>query len=241
MPCRYVGAQVVGHRAEAVARAVGQDGVDGAHVVGHQPIADGFRAAGVVAGHAADGAAGVGRWIDREEQLFAPQRGVELAEHHAGFHQRRVLLRIDVQDAAQVLAAVQHQRAIHRLAALAGAAAARQHRHAVFARDRQGGGHVVDGFRDHHAERLDLVDRGVGGIAAAIGGIEQHRAADVAAQALGQAGVAGGDHAPRIWASGLLPLPLREGVGGRGPGRLPGDRPIAPSPQPPPARGGGGV
>ena len=38
-----------------------------------------------------------------------------------------------------------------------------------------------------------------------------------------------------------LPLPLREGVGGRGRAWVPGDRPSAPSPQPPPARGGGRV
>src|SRR6185437_835293 len=38
----------------------------------------------------------------------------------------------------------------------------------------------------------------------------------------------------------LLPLPLREGDGGRGRARVPGDGPFHPSLQPPPARGGGG-
>ena len=99
-------------------------------------------------------------------------------------------LGIDVQDAAQMLRAVDHQRAVHRLAALAGAAAAGQHRDALLARDRQRGGDVVDLLRHDHADGLDLVDRRVGGIAAAIGAAEQHLAADFAPQPAGQARIA---------------------------------------------------
>ncbi len=46
---------------------------------------------------------------------------------------------------------------------------------------------------------------------------------------------AGPDRVRSVTKRSILPLPLREGAGGRGPGR----GSLAPSPQPPPARGGG--
>jgi len=73
-------------------------------------------------------------------------------------------------------------------------AAARQHRHFGFARnlDRDAGIFAV--LRDHHADRFDLVDRGVGRIAAAVELAEQHVAFDLFAQpcfegGLGRCGV----------------------------------------------------
>ncbi len=110
-------------------------------------------------------------WVDGstgKEQSVGAQRVVEVAEDEARLHQGGPRLGIDVQDAAQVLGAVDHQRAVDRLAALAGAAAARQHRDALVARDRHGRSHVVDRLRDDHADRLHLVDRGVGAVAAPV-------------------------------------------------------------------------
>ena len=57
---------------------------------------------------------------------------------------RRCALGIDVEDAAQMLRAVDHQRAVYGLAALARAAAARQHGDAFLARDGQRRGDVAD-------------------------------------------------------------------------------------------------
>src|SRR5208337_4694606 len=83
-----------------------------------------------------------------------------------------------------------------------GAAAARQHGDTFLARDRQRGGDVADFLRHDHAERLDLIDRRVGGVAAAVGSAEQHLAADFASEALGETGIAGSDgggaHARRL-------------------------------------------
>ena len=174
---RHMGADIVGQHAELVLRAIRQDRIDRAHVVGHQPVADRLRPAGVVARHAADRAARVRRGIDREEQPMLAQRRIEMTQHEAGFHQRGARLRIDIQDAAQVLRAVDHQRAVHRLAALAGAAAAGQHRDTLLARDRHGCGDIADLRRYDHTDGFDLVDRRVGGVAAAIGAAEQHLAA----------------------------------------------------------------
>ncbi len=47
-----------------------------------------------------------------------------------------------------------------------------------FAADVEGRAHVVVGLRDQHADGLDLVDRRVGGVAAARRAVEQHVALD---------------------------------------------------------------
>ena len=52
-------AEIVGNGTECVAGPIGQDGVDSAHIIRHQPVADGFRTAGVVPRHAANRAAGM--------------------------------------------------------------------------------------------------------------------------------------------------------------------------------------
>ena len=86
-----------------------------------------------------------------------------------------------------MLAEIQDQRAPDRLAGLRDATPARQDGHALLARNRQRRAHVVVGARDDHAERLDLVVRGVGGVAATAERVEQHLALQLAAQALGEA------------------------------------------------------
>ena len=50
--------------------------------------------------------------------------------------------------------------------------------------DRRAGGFFAAG--QHDADRLDLVDRGIGRVAAAAGGVEQHLAVDLLAQPRGK-------------------------------------------------------
>jgi hypothetical protein len=64
------------------------------------------------------------------------------------------------------------------LSALARTGAAREHGHAGLAADRERRHHVLDTARDDYADRFDLIDRGIGGVTAAIGGAEQHLALD---------------------------------------------------------------
>ncbi len=85
---------------------------------------------------------------------------------------------------------VDDQGAVDGLATLAGAAAAWQYGHAFLTRDRQCRGDVTDFFRYDDADWFDLIDRRVGGVAAAIGSVEQHRAADFATQPVGQVRIA---------------------------------------------------
>ena len=118
-------AEIIRHRAEPMARAIGQDRIDRGHVVGHQSVADRLRPAGVVARHATDGAPRMGGRIDREEQLVGTHGVVQMPQHKAGFDQRNTGFRVDMQHPAQMLGAIDHQRSVDRLPALAGAAAAR--------------------------------------------------------------------------------------------------------------------
>ena len=89
-------------------------------------------------------------WVEGSTGKNSPcgaQRGVQVAQHDARLDQRGARLGIDMQHAAQIFRAIDHQRAVDRLAALAGAAAARQHRHAFLARDRQRRRDVLDASR----------------------------------------------------------------------------------------------
>jgi hypothetical protein len=179
-------AQVAGHLAELGAGAVGQDGVDSAHVVHHVAVADGARAAGVVAGHAADGGAIRRRDVDGEEQALRLQPGVEVVGDHPGLHLDPARLLVEVNHAVEVAAGVDDQRLADRLPALRGAGAAREHRDARVAGDGDGRLDVARGARHDDADRLDLVDRGVGAVAPARGRVEQHLALELAREARGE-------------------------------------------------------
>ena len=182
---------VARHLGEAEALAAREHGVDGAHVVHHVAVADRARAATVVARHAADRGAVRGRDVDRKEQPVRREPAVEPVEHDAGLDRHRARLGVEVEDVIEVLAHVDDQRLAHRLAALRRARPARQHGHALLAGDLHGADDVLLAFRHHHADRLDLVDRGVGRVAPAAEGVEQHLALELAAEPRGERAVAG--------------------------------------------------
>ena len=100
------------------------------------------------------------------------QQAVEPVEHEAGLDPDRALLRVQLEHAVQILGEIDHQAGADRLAGLRGAAAARHDRHARLARDPERRLDVGVGPGEHDADRLDLVDRGVGAVAAAIEGLE---------------------------------------------------------------------
>jgi hypothetical protein len=140
----------------------------------HVAVADGARAATVVAGHAADGSAVGGRHIDREEQAVRPQICIQMVQHDAGTHADPPVFLVQRDHVAQMFAGVDDQCLADGLAALRGSGAARQYRHAFFAGDLDGGPDVFHAARHHHAHRHDLVDRGVRAVAPAAEGVEQY-------------------------------------------------------------------
>ena len=129
--------------------------------------------------------------VDRKPHAVGPEPRVERVEHDARLHSDRHRLAIEREHAVQVPAVVDHERRANGLAALRTGAATREHRHAEFAADVEGGAHVVVRPRDQHADRLDLVDRRVGRIAAAGSAVEADLALHGAAQPPRQFVVAG--------------------------------------------------
>ena len=162
--------------------AIGEPGLGAGHVVHHVAIGNRAAAAGVVAGHAAQGGLRAGGHIHRIPQTVLFQGGVQVVQHHARLDFHRAVLDIERQDVAHMLAVVNDQARAHRLAALAGAAAARHDGHAEVAAQVQRGGHFVHRLRYKNTDRHLLVNRGVCGVAAAVGGAEQHFALGVLTQ-----------------------------------------------------------
>ena len=115
---------------------------------------------------------------------------IQPAEHDTRLHARPPVFDIDPKDTVQMRGAVEHQRLADRLAGLRGAAAARQHRHALLARDGHGRLDIGDRAGPHDSDGLDLVDGGVGRIAPALERVEQHLAFDLPAKPRRQPGIA---------------------------------------------------
>ena len=136
------------------------------------------RAARVVRDHAADGRAARGGDVGREAQAVRLQLRVQLVEHDARLDARPALGDVHLEDAVEVLRGVDDEAGADRLAGLRRAAAARRDRDAVAAGDLDRPDDVLARARDDDAERLDLIDAGVGGIERARDGIESDFAFD---------------------------------------------------------------
>ena len=124
--------------------------------------------------------------------------GVQVVQHHARLDLYRALVHVKLDDVADVFAVVNHQARARGLTALAGAAATRHDGHAQVAANGHGGGHFVVMARHKNTHRRDLVDRCIRGIAATVGGREQHFTFCLGPQPSGQAArhfVAGTGHA----------------------------------------------
>ena len=174
--------QITRSRTQNFAPAIGEDRFHGDDVFARVAIAERARAAGIVGGHAADGGARRGRDVDREPQAMRFERAVEIVQHDAGLDRAALVFNVDVDDSIEIFRAVEHQRGIHRLPALRGAAAARQHRDALLARDLDRAGRIVDRARRHHALRHHLVMGGIGRIAPAREAVEPDLARDLCSQ-----------------------------------------------------------
>ena len=135
-------------------------------------VDDGARAGGVVADHAAEVGPAGGGDVGAELQAVRRQAPVELVENDAGLHADRAAGRVDVEDRVQVLAAIDDDAGADRLARQAGAAAAGDDRDVASRRRSARADDVLGGLRHDDAERLDLVDAGVGAVEPARRGVE---------------------------------------------------------------------
>ena len=188
---RHLSAQIIGQIAKAEPRPIRQQRINRQHIIGHQPVADGFGPAGIIPRHPANGAALPGGRVHRVKQPMRLQRLIQGAQGDARFHPRHARLGIHFQHAPEILRAIQHQSAIDGLPALAGTTAPRQHRHPFFPTNRQSRFHIGKRPRDNHPNRFLLVDRGIGRVASAIRWAEQHLGPCLTPQPIGQMGVSG--------------------------------------------------
>ena len=108
------------------------------------------------------------------------QRGVQLVEHDARLDARPPLRHVHLEQPVEVLRGVHDDAAADGLTRLGGAAAPHRQRAAMTA----AGGHrthdVFARLDHHHAERLDLIDAGIGGIERTGDRVEPHLALDLA-------------------------------------------------------------
>ncbi len=162
-------------------------------VVGGAPPGERVRAAGIVADHAADGAAAVRGRVRAEAQPVRPGGALEVVQDGAGADARGAGRRVDLQHLAEVAAEVQHHRArADRLPADAGPGAARHDRHPVPAAERQRGADVVRvGGLDHAERQLPVVGRVVA-VDGPFGGAEADLPAQHGGQLTGQLGAGDG-------------------------------------------------
>jgi len=104
---------------------------------------------------------------------------IEVIEHDAGLDDAASARHIEIEDTVEIFRAVDHEGMVDGLAALRRSTPARQHRHALRPRQRDGALGLRNGPWRHHADRHHLVMRSVGGVAAPCEAIEPHVAADL--------------------------------------------------------------
>ena len=146
--------------------AVLQNGVDAQHVVNHVAVVQRPRATGVVAGHTAKCALRSRGDIHWEPDPLGLELRIQVIEHQTGLHLSPHGLNVDGQQLAQVFAGVDDQGFPNRLSALRRATTTRQDGHASITCDIQGDAQIEGGLGDHHTDRHDLIDRGIGAVAA---------------------------------------------------------------------------
>ena len=113
---------------------------------------------------------------------------VEIVEHDAGLDRAARALDVEIEDTGEVFGAVDHQRVADGLPGLRGSAAARQHADALATRDAYRPFGFFYRARGNHADRHDLVMRGVGRVTAAGEAVELHVPAQFGLQPPFQAG-----------------------------------------------------
>ena len=157
----------------------------------------GMHAAGIVADHAAQGAAVVAGRVRGESQMMFLGGVAQVVENHAGLHPGGAARGIDLQDVAHVAGEIEHQGDVAALSGQRSSAAAAQQGRAILARQGDGGDNVIGVAGKNYADRDLAIVGAVGGVESAAAGIKTDVAAEVLAEGLFQrngidTGTAGG-------------------------------------------------
>ena len=179
------------------------------------------RAAGIVGHHAADGGAAGRGDIGREAQPQRSQLRVQLVQHHARFHARPALRRIHFEQAVVIFRSVDLNPFADRLSRLRRAAAAHRDGAAKAPADLDDANNVFARLRNHHAQRPDLIDAGVGRIERPRNRVETDFACDLLlcnSRSKAPASTCGSNctklikHSPKSFLSGAAKTSARDGV-----------------------------
>lgn len=141
-----------------------------------------MHAAGIVADHAAQRAAGMRGRVRAKGQLVAFGFLAQRVQNQTGLYPRAASFDIELQNAVHVFAEVDQHRGVATLAGKTGTTATRKNRRLVLATQRDGLDHVIRVFRQHHADRHLPVYRSVVGIQRAVARLETHFPVDFACQ-----------------------------------------------------------
>ena len=166
--------------------AIGQPSLSPQHVVHHVAVSDRAAAARVVARHAAQRGLRAGGHIHRVPQSVLLEGRIQVVEHQAWLHRGSALLRVHCENLTHVLGMVNDQARAHRLATLAGAAAARHDGHTQVATNVQSHAHIGRVTRHKNTQRHGLVNGSVCRVAASVGCRKENLSPGVRAQALGE-------------------------------------------------------
>ena len=110
---------------------------------------------------------------------------VEVVEHDAGLDHAGAVFDVEREEPIQVLGKVDDDSLVDGLAALRRPAAARGDDQALVPGNRKRPQRLVHGPGNHHAEGQNLVERGIGRVAAAVEGVEENIARRLAGKARG--------------------------------------------------------
>src|SRR5262249_5144887 len=143
-----------------------------------------------VARHPANRAAARSRGLDGEEPAIRPQLGIEPFEHHAGLDRDGSCCRVIGNDFIEMAREIEDETAADRLTDLKCAGAPCDARGSMLAGNAQARLDVGHRSWTDHPGGHDLVDGGVGRIAAAREGVEADLAFDRASKALLESDIA---------------------------------------------------
>src|SRR5437764_21050 len=113
-------------------------------------------------------------------------RLIQLIQDNARLNSDRSAGRIDVENLIQILAAVKNDPGAYRLSRQAGSAPACDYWDVHLKSDLHAGHQVGNAPRNNHAQRLNLIDAGVGAVELARSRIKANLALDMTPQMLGQ-------------------------------------------------------
>ena len=147
---------------------------------------DGVDAAGVVADHAADGAAVVAGGIGGEGEVMFFGGVAEVVEDDAGLHAGDAAGGIDLENARHVLGEVEDDGDVAALSGEGGAAAAAEHGRIEFAAEGECGEDVVGVVRENYADGDLAVVRTVGRVEGAAAVVEANVSTQMFTQSLGE-------------------------------------------------------